>query len=467
MIYNRSETTGMLEAILDSIDEAIHVVDENGVTIYYNKVAASHDGLAMGEVVGKHLLEVFPSLCEETSTLLKVISIKKPIYNQHQTYQNLRGEVVDTVNTTIPIFSNEKIIGAVEIARNLTKVKKLSEKLLDLEARIHTNKKQKLQLHNENAKFQLTDIITANKHMEQLKEAALKVAATPSPILVCGETGTGKELFVQAIHNSSPRREEPFIAQNCAAIPSSLLEGILFGTTKGSFTGAVDRAGLFELAHGGTLFLDEINSMPLDLQAKLLRALEDGVIRRVGNTNGYSVNTRVIVAMNEDPLHCVKEEGLREDLYYRINVVSFHLPPLRDRKEDIALLTSHFIKKYNYKFQKLVTTINDDVSELFHSYHWPGNVRELEHIIEAAMNMVDSDTITYNHLPDYFLKRVNTKTSNKIQPLKETMEKTEIRLIQSALSETNWNIKEAAKLLCIPRQTLQYKISKYNLKGAE
>ncbi|MGO4888647.1 sigma-54 interaction domain-containing protein [Anaerobacillus sp. MEB173] len=460
-------TVQMLHAILDSIDEGIHVINEKGVTVYYNKIAAKHDGVDVKEVLGKHLLSVFPSLTPETSTLLKVIETGKPIYNQQQTYTNVRGELIDTVNTTIPIIVDHKLFGAVEIAKNLSKVKQLSEKLLDLQAKVNENKQAKTKkLTIQHTTFQMRDLITNNEQLDYTKKIALKAARTSSPILVYGETGTGKELLVQSIHNASSRQNQPFIAQNCAAIPSTLLEGILFGTVKGSFTGAIDRPGLFEIAHNGTLFLDEINSMPLDLQAKLLRVLQDGVVRRIGSTNGVAYNVRIITALNERPQECIRKQVLREDLYYRINVVSLRITPLRERPEDIERLTEHFIKKYNYRFEQLVTTVDKDVMELFHRYEWPGNVRELEHTIEAAMNLVEGDTIKKEHLPFHFVERMNSisKHQQKITPLRETMKTVEKELIVKTMSYTNGNIQQAAKLLKIPRQTLQYKLSKYDLK---
>lgn len=324
------------------------------------------------------------------------------------------------------------------------------------------------------AVFQFTDIITQNEEMERVKEQAMKAAGTSSPVLIYGETGTGKELLVQSIHNASPRKEEPFIAQNCAALPPTLLEGILFGTVKGSFTGAEDRKGLFELANGGTLFLDEINSMPLELQAKLLRVLQDGHVRRVGGANVFPVDVRLIAATNEDPLHAVESNRLRSDLYYRINVVSFHIPPLRERKEDIPLLVDSFIKKYNYRFQQLVVGVDERVENVFRDHDWPGNVRELEHVIEAAMNMVDGDVIQPEHLPPHFLERTRGRKlpqhkemgnaqSGEIRPLRDAVEALESNLIRSALEKTDGNVKQAAKLLNIPRQTLQYKMEKYKL----
>ncbi|MEW9671244.1 sigma-54 interaction domain-containing protein [Ammoniphilus sp. 3BR4] len=463
----------MLEAILGAIDEGIHVVDAEGITIYYNHVAAKLDGLSVEEVMGKHLLDVFPSLDVETSTLLKVIDNADPIYHQHQRYTNIKGKQVITVNTTLPIWVDGHLVGAVEVAKDISKVKELSEKLVDLQAQIvqknqPLGKKKQGKPEENGAKYRFTDLISRSRRMEQLKKLGEKAAQTPSPILIMGETGTGKELLVQSIHNASPRAYAPFIAQNCAALPTTLLEGILFGTVKGSFTGAEDRPGLFELAHGGTLFLDEINSMPLELQAKLLRVIQENRVRRVGGMKETPIDVRIIAALNEDPLTAVKEDRLRSDLFYRLNVVAFQIPPLRERKEDIPLLIQHFIQKFNYLFGKLVSGVSREVEKMLLQHEWPGNVRELEHTIEAAMNLVEGDTIGKDDLPFYLQQvRPTEMVEDPFSPameeglsLPEAVRRVEEQMIRAALAETEGNIKQAAKQLGIPRQTLQYKLSK-------
>ncbi|WP_332696299.1 sigma-54 interaction domain-containing protein [Halalkalibacter lacteus] len=453
----------MLEAILESIDEAIHVVNSEGITIYYNQVAASNDGTTIKDVLGKHVLDVFPSLNRQSSTLLKVMENGKPIYQQSQTYKNIKGQLIDTVNTTLPIIVGKTIVGAVEIAKDLSTVKKLSHSLLELQGKVHYQKSKPVSITG--AKYHFDDIITECPEMKKVKELARKAAQTSSPVMIYGETGTGKELLIQSIHNASSRNKNQFIAQNCASLPTSLLESTLFGTKKGSFTGSVDRSGLFELAHRGTLFLDEINTMSLDFQTKMLRVLEDGVIRRVGGTDTYLVNVRIIVAMNEHPITCIEKGLLRSDLFYRLNVIFLEVPPLRKRKDDIALLVHHFIKKYNYTFNKLVLDIEENVMRKLKGHQWPGNIRELEHTIEYAMNIIEGDTLMMDHLPVY-LQELEVETVQeeiKSYSLRSTLEKTERTLIKQALEHSNYNILHAAKLLEIPRQTLQYKMKKYNI----
>jgi arginine utilization regulatory protein len=481
------ETIEMLQAILKSIDEGIHVVNAEGETIYYNHVIAGLDSLSEEEVIGRPILDVFPSLNSHTSTLLQVIKTGTPIIDQPQTYTNIKGKQLDTVNTTLPIYVAEKIVGAVEVAKDISKVKQLSVKLLELQAEMNATRKiNKNPKKRSKSYFQIENFITQDEAMKQLKKSVLRVAKTDSPVVVYGQTGTGKEIIVQALHSASELRNGPFIAQNCAALPSSLLESLLFGTTKGSFTGSVDRDGLFQLADGGTLFLDEINSMPIELQSKLLRVLQEGMVRRIGGSKTYPVDVRIIAAMNEDPLQAVKDGRLRSDLYYRIHVVSLYLSPLKERKGDIPLLINYFLDMYNERFGRKKTVIEPAVVEKMMDYHWPGNVRELEHAIEAAMNMVEGDVLKEEHFPDSLRQAwsrfdVNSKASSafhstsqddpslenpeaSLSSLKERLETEERRWIKKALQSKKGNIKQAASALQIPRQTLQYKLKKYNIK---
>ncbi|WP_436372492.1 sigma-54 interaction domain-containing protein [Cytobacillus sp. BC1816] len=464
MIETQNISKEVLAAILKGIDEGIHVVDLDGNTIFYNEIAARHDGLVVSEVIGRPVLKVFPSLDKETSTLLKVMKTKKPIYNQTQSYVNLHGAQIETINTTLPITVDGKVAGAVEIAKDYSRLKLLSESLLDLRKKIKQPVKKKTSVQN--VQYTLDSLLTINQEMQKIKKEAAKLAKSDSSILVFGESGCGKELFVQGLHHSSSRAAGPFIAQNCAAIPESLLESILFGTAKGSYTGAVDRPGLFELADGGTLFLDEVHAMPIELQAKLLRVLEDGIVRRVGSPKSSHVDVRVIAAMNIHPVEALERNQIRTDLFYRLNVLTFGLLPLRDRKEDIEFLAHHFIKGFNQVLHKNLSGIGDDVLAFFRQYHWPGNVRELKHTIEYMMNVCEDRFLKTEDLPVIMkqqLQKDEQAVSLWVQPLKASMEAQEKALIEKALLETNGNIKRAAKLLEVPRQTLQYKLAKHNI----
>lgn len=449
--------------ILNHIEEGIHIIDKNGIIIYYNKFAQKIDGIEREKVIGRHLLEVYPSLTYDTSTLLTVMQTGESIKKKEQRFLNYKGEKITTINTSIPIRSKGKILGALEISKDITTVREMSEKIVDLQNQLYNRKNKSNKPHKESAKYTLIDIVGENKEMIRLKSLALKAANTDASVLISGDTGTGKELFVHSIHNASLRKNGPFIAQNCAALPSNLLEGILFGTIKGGFTGAEDRPGLFELANGGTLFLDEINSMPLELQSKLLRVIQDGTIRRVGATKTTNVNVRIIAATNISPELAVERKQLRGDLFYRLNVISFEIPPLKDRKDDIPILVNFFLEKFNKLLNKKVKGVSEEVLEIFESYSWEGNVRELEHLIEGIISITDSTTIQVEDLP-YKFQHYNQKLEEtREKSLKDVLEQTEKNLIQKALKKTNNNITKTSQLLQIPRQTLQYKIKKLNL----
>lgn len=445
--------------ILDYIEEGIHIIDKDGRIVYQNLFGQKIDGIDREKAIGRHLLEVYPSLTHETSTLLTVIRTGKPILKNEQTFINYKGEKITTINSSIPIKVKGKILGALEISKDITQVREMSEKIVDLQSRLYNNGRIRKE-DEETAEYTFLDIIGQNKEILGLKQIALKAAHTNAPVLIYGDTGTGKELFVHAIHNASNRRNKPFITQNCSALPANLLEGILFGTVKGGFTGAEDRDGLFKLAHGGTLFLDEINSMPLELQPKLLRVLQDGSFRPVGGVKTINVDVRVITATNIPPEEAVKQKYLRKDLFYRLNVIRLDIPPLSKRKDDIPLLTQHFIQKMNKKLGKKVKGVSKEVMDIFMSSPWEGNVRELENLIEGIMSIHDMDIIEVEHLPSKFKK---TQTEENLS-LKDTLEKIERELIEDALEKAEYNISYTAQLLNIPRQTLQYKISKYNLK---
>ncbi len=448
--------------IADYLSDGVMEINASGIITYCNAKAAELDGVVAEEVIGKPLFSVYPTLNKDNSTLYRVLASGEPILNFSQTFSNYNGKVIVTINSTLPIICNKKVVGALEISSDVTTVKLMSEKIIELQSRINDRAidNQKPSLDSEY--YHLDDIITQDTAMLKLKEKALKAAANDSAVLVCGETGTGKELFVQSIHASSQRADKPFIAQNCAALPANLLEGILFGTVAGAFTGATNRIGLLEAADGGTVFLDELNAMPLALQAKLLRFLQDGKVRRLGEIKSKKIDVRVIAALNQTSDEALNAGLLRRDLYYRLSIIVFELPPLRERRNDILLLTEHFIKKLNVSMKRTVEGISDEVAAFFLNYHWPGNVRELEHVIEGAISMLDDSTISVAELPTKLLRAANKQREGTNDNLNLSIElsKLENRLIERALYESDGNITIAAKWLGIPRQTLQYKIKK-------
>jgi arginine utilization regulatory protein len=464
-----------------NVDEGIHVVDCRGFTVLYNPQAGLNDGLEPDEVKGKHLLEVYPSLNEHTSTILKVLETGTPIVKQQQTFTNYKGLRVTTINSTWPIHDEQgRLVGAMEISKDVTRVRELSEQVVDLRAELLGKRKGQAQAGaRSEARYTIDDLVGAHPRFAGLKERALLASRGASPVLVCGETGTGKELLVHAIHHASPRGTGPLVTQNCAALPEGLLEGILFGTVRGSFTGAEDRPGLFELADGGTLYLDEINSMDLNLQAKLLRVLQDGRIRRVGDVRERRVDVRVIASTNEDPLEAVQQRRLRQDLYYRINVVSLEIPPLRERLSDIPLLTEHFLRKHRAALGARVRAVDAVMERFFLAYGWPGNVRELEHAIQASLHMARGEQLTLNDLPAHLqraaagLGMAEAKAPGApevvVNPreLKSSLVRAEREALLSALTQCDWNLSQVSRLLGMPRQTLQYRIKRLGLSRTE
>ncbi|RDI43094.1 sigma-54 interaction domain-containing protein [Falsibacillus pallidus] len=455
---------GIFQSIINGIDEGIHAIDITGNTIFYNEIAAANDGVRAEEVIGKHIFEVFPTLSEDSSTLLKVIKTGQTIKDVPQSYENIHGTRIETVNTTFPLYINEKLIGAVEIAKDYTKLKKMAEQLLELQT-IKKNGRIAI-APSSNRLYTFSDIITSDPYFQQQIHMAQKASWSDSPILVYGESGVGKELFVQSIHQASNRSNRPFIAQNCASLPETLLDSILFGTSKGSYTGAVEKPGLFELANGGTIFLDELHAMPLELQAKLLRVLEEKKIRRLGSAKTIDIDVRVMAAMNIEPHDGMEEGKLRPDLYYRLNVLSFFLPPLRERKEDIKILSKAFIDFFNSSLTKSISRIDDGLEKKFLNYNWPGNVRELKHTIEYMMNFAETSILFEKDLPPTFHKGNHTVTMERqeLPPLNQYLQEAEKEYIKKALDKGEHNISKTAELLGIPRQTLQYKIKKYQMK---
>jgi arginine utilization regulatory protein len=472
-----------LSLILNSLDEGIHIVNQKGTTIMYNKKASELDGLDMDEVLGANIFDLYPSLTLETSTLMQTIRTERVIEYTQQTFINSKGKKITTINTTLPIRFNNNKIGAMEISRDITQLEELLDSINNLRNNLISNNKlknsNKEHIKN-NTSFSFIDILGDDRVFKKTLQYAIRAAASDSSILIYGETGTGKEMFAQSIHNASLRRNKPFIAQNCAALPKDLLEGILFGTERGGFTGAVNRPGLFEQAQGGTILLDEINSMDLALQAKLLRVLQENKLRRVGAQKEIEINVRVIATTNVYPDKAIEEKKLREDLFYRLNVVYLEIPPLRERKNDISLLTNYFIKEYNKKFKKNIKGIEKELKEAFYIYNWPGNIRELKHVIESTFNLlVNEETIVFDDLPIYIKNRLNNlnlpalnksivigNLDDHIPPLDEVLENIEIKLINKSIEKAKGNISEAARNLKISRQSLQYKLRKYGIEIA-
>jgi len=319
-------------------------------------------------------------------------------------------------------------------------------------------------------KYKFENMIGKSRLMQEIYLLIDKVAGTDSTVLITGESGTGKEMAARAIHSLSRRKDKPFVTINCAALPENLLESELFGHTKGSFTGAIsDKKGMFEVAHKGTLFLDEIGEMSPWTQVKLLRALQERKIRRVGGTEEIPVDVRVIAATNQDLKKRIEEGKFREDLFYRLNVISFEMPPLRERVEDIPLLTQHFLQKYCQQMGKKMKRLAPEVVGIFEQYSWPGNIRELENVIERIVAIEDRETITTACLPPEMLGMVK-KDEIKVElgpgfDLNRHLDDIAKRYIVKALEKSGGRMKKAAPMLGVSYRTLRYLIDKYELKA--
>ncbi|MBF8982551.1 sigma 54-interacting transcriptional regulator [Lutibacter sp. B2] len=453
--------------------DGITIIDENSTILFSVKFNPwFHPEIIDGEeVIGKKLGDVFTNINKDTSTLIKAMELGKPVNRKRQSVVDIAGNQIITMNTSLPMKGEGKIIGAIELSRDITKYKDKNKQAIPMNTELFSNINEiNKHLGGNKARYKIEDIITNNTKMKELKYFVKKIANGKGSVFIYGETGTGKELFAHAVHDASNRSNRPFITQNCAAIPDNLLESILFGTTKGSFTGAHDHPGLFELAEGGTIFLDEINSMPIILQSKLLRVLQDGYVRRLGDLKERKVDVRIISAANISPKKCIKLGQLREDIYYRLAVLSMKIPPIRERKEDIQILLNFFINKYNKILNKDVKKVSKEAYNALMDHDWNGNVRELEHVVEYAMNIMDEseDEIEIENIENCINDRFDEDESLEyvdmpIQPLKEVVSKVEENMISKAIKKTQGNVSEAARLLDIPRQTLQKKIIKYNI----
>ena len=455
----------IIEELIKLIDEGVYIVDKQGVGRFYNDTMATMEKVNVEDVLQKKFHDAFPEVRNNDSTMLKALLKAEPTVKKQQTYKNFYGKEITTINSTIPIIMNGETVAAIEVAKDITDIRRMSDTLLELQkgnSQPVENRKKTIK------RYTFEDIHGQNEDFELALNRAKKAAESDASVFIYGETGTGKELFAQSIHYGGKRKAKPFLAQNCAAIPESLLEGILFGTAKGSFTGAVDREGLFEQANGGTLLLDEISAMPYDLQSKLLRVLQEDYIRRVGGTKDIPVDVRIIATVNEPPEDLIAQGKLRKDLFYRLCVVNIEIPSLRERMDDIQVLAESFLEKCNKKFDKEIWMISEGALKKLKNHDYPGNVRELENIIEQAVSMSDNEhALTEKNLSMPISRRRKAPAINyeKTVPLDKYLDDIEAKIISEALLDARGNISKAADALQIKRQTLQHKLKKHRLTG--
>jgi two-component system response regulator HydG len=459
------EKEKLMMAILDSISDGVFTIDFNMKITSFNRAAEKITGYTAHEAIGKNCMDVFCNIggmkvdCISECPMKKTMKFKTPI-TKKRTICNKNGEILTVSATTILLLDlNNQPIGGVESFVDVTDFEKLKEKW-------------------QGKKYNLDNIIGKSPKMSEIYQVIESISESVANVMILGETGTGKGLIASAIHYRSVNHKGPFVHLNCASLPQNLLESELFGHVKGAYTGAIsDREGRFEQAHRGTLFLDEIGEMSPEMQAKLLRVVEDKKFERVGGNKTISADVRIISATNRNIEEAMEQGKFRRDLFYRLNIIPIRLPLLRERMEDIPLLVTHFMEKLNYKLQKNIKRVAPEVLDLFMRYRWPGNVRELENVLEYSFIKCHDDHLEVRCLPPNFLSHQRQATDLSISLLefpeffheppshinslnapeseKETLERT--------LQACKWNRHEAAKALNTSRTTLWRLIKKYDL----
>ena len=433
---------GQLHAVIDSIVEGVIAVDQNGRVIEANAKFLALFKISKAELQGRQIGDVFNS----PSSLHEILHSGKEYFDREEMIS--RAALKLSAMTTGRKILNDKgeIVGAVEIIKEKKDVFRLVNKITGAKA-----------------VFTFENIVHEDPQMVNIIDIAKSVAETDTRVLLEAESGTGKELFAQAIHNASPRHMGPFVAVNCSAIPRELIESELFGYVEGAFTGAKKggKPGKFELAEGGTLFLDEVNSMPLDMQVKLLRVLQQNEVTRLGGEQALPLNVRIIAASNRVLEELVQEGHFRLDLFYRLGVVVLKIPPLRERIKDIPILFKHLLQKISHNIGKSISYSEDEILPALCSYSWPGNIREMENYIERAVVLVRDGVLRIGHFPEKLIPKCNNNNEVNLNylALKER------ESISKVLDLYNGNISKAAKNLGISRNTLYAKIKAYGIEA--
>jgi PAS domain S-box-containing protein len=432
------------EAILESISDGVFTVDQEWRITSFNRAAEEITGVLRREALGKRCSEVFrSSMCEAECALRRTLKTGKPVIGRS-------GYIIDSDGNRIPISvstavlrdATGRVTGGAETFRDLSEVEALRREL--------------------EGKFQIGDLVSRSPLMQRLFEVLPALAASPSTVLILGETGTGKELVARTIHSLSPRSQGPFIAVNCGALPDTLLESELFGYKAGAFTGAIkDKPGRFAMARGGALFLDEIGEVSPALQVRLLRVLQDRAYEPLGATRSESTDARIIVATNKDLIDQVRQGVFREDLYYRVNVVRVELPPLRSRKEDIPLLVEQFVARFNRRQMKSVQGMTSEALSLLMAHHWPGNIRELENVIERAFVLCHEGLIGIGYLPGELTGRgAAGGAGSKARSAHDILD---AQALRAALERNAFNRLAAAKELGIHKTTFFRRMKKLGI----
>lgn len=442
--------------IMDNLHEGICIIDENGMVQYWNRSSEALYNVSAKRILHHHLGEFF-----KNAMALQVLKTGKRVDNV--LHEPTAGKLV--ILSAVPIFNmHGKIIAAVSTDRDITEAMKLSKELEAEKKKVEfLEKEYKKEI---SLKYNFSTIIGKNKKIIEAITVAQKVATTSTSVLITGKSGTGKEVFAKSIHEASGRSGN-FVAINCSAIPENLFESELFGYVEGAFTGAIKKGkiGKFEFANNGTLFLDEIGDMPLEMQVKILRVLQDGVIYRLGSEKAIATDTRIIAATNKDLMELISENKFREDLFYRLAVVQIKLPALNERKEDIRDLANLFLDEVSSQEGININFVDEKIYNILGSYKWDGNIRELKNVIQRMVVLSNDGRITVDSIPEYVMECAYSQEEENVEAydLDRIVENVERRTIREVMKLSNGNKQKAAKMLKIKRTTLYYKLDKYGI----
>ncbi len=442
--------------IMDNLHEGICIIDENGIVQYWNRSSETLYNVPVDNILHHHLGEFF-----KNAMALQVLKTGKRVDNV--LHEPREGKLV--ILSAVPIFNiHGNIIAAVSTDRDITEAMKLSKELETERKKVEfLEKEYKKEI---SLKYNFSSIIGKNKKIIEAITVAQKVASTTTSVLITGKSGTGKEVFAKAIHEASGRSGN-FVAINCSAIPENLFESELFGYVEGAFTGAIKKGkiGKFEFASNGTLFLDEIGDMPLDMQVKILRVLQDGVIYRLGSEKAIATDTRIIAATNKDLMQLINENKFREDLFYRLAVVQIKLPPLCERKEDIRDLANLFLDQVSSQEGIEINFVDEKIYNVLGNYKWDGNIRELRNVVQRMVVLSNDGRITLDSIPEYIMESAYAQEEENVEAydLERIVENVERRTIREVMKISSGNKQKAAKMLKIKRSTLYYKLEKYGI----
>ncbi|MEW6662040.1 MAG: sigma 54-interacting transcriptional regulator [Bacillota bacterium] len=447
-----------LACVLETVGEAVTIIDEEERVLAWNKPAENMYGISRLELLGKSIKPYFTDLM-----LTRVMKDRQKVRNAY--HQPRAGSHIQ-INAT-PVILDGKVLGSVSADRDITEIVYLNQELTKASAQVRILETQIKKAAN-GPFVSFRRILGHSPRLAETITLAKRVAGTDAAVLIRGESGTGKELFAEAIHLESRRRDRPFVVINCGAIPSTLFESELFGYQGGAFTGADKKGkpGKFELANGGTLFLDEVGELPLEMQVKLLRVLQSKVFYRVGGSEPINVDVRIIAATNRNLESMIQDGRFRDDLYYRLNVVSLEIPPLRERKEDVPELIHFFVQEFSRIHNRIISHLAPEVMASLLEYSWPGNIRELRNMAERLVVLADGEIIKKEHLPGGFaVNKGVPAAAPSVGRLTELTEQAERNTIRAALERAGGNKAKAAEILAIPRSTLYYKMKSLGITG--